>query len=238
MQNAAAVMKMQQPDWSGNQWRGETIQVWQMWDAAWLRCPGLRCETESKGTGRRNGRERERGEERRSKRWNKCVRFERQWAEHALKEMPLPPSLLPSYPVRKIKYTQIETHFLCTVSIQWSRLSVNHTELQTVKEKTGKKKSSREHVATTQATCAYCALHHLQAPSSLKNQQLYSPHDCMKERRFLVTGDKSEGIRLASKQLLNVTAGLAKSWNSRFDTIHELQTSNQHCLQITFTWVS
>lgn len=53
MQNAAAVMKMQQPDWSGNQWRGETIQVWQMWDAAWLRCPRLRCETESKGPRRK-----------------------------------------------------------------------------------------------------------------------------------------------------------------------------------------
>lgn len=30
-------------------------------------------------------------------RWKKCVRFERQWAEHALKEMPLPPPLPPRY---------------------------------------------------------------------------------------------------------------------------------------------
>lgn len=50
---------------------------------------------EESGEQNRNMVEREWGEERRSERWNKCVRFERQWAEHALKEMPLPPSLLP-----------------------------------------------------------------------------------------------------------------------------------------------
>lgn len=68
-------------------------------------------------------------------RWKKCVRFERQWAEHALKEMPLPPS--PPSPLRTTQYTHIERCFLCTVSIQLSRLPVNHSELETVEEGTG-----------------------------------------------------------------------------------------------------
>lgn len=105
---------------------------------------GLTCETENKGTGRKwrmeqkwggvgKGSEPKKGAEERGK---KCVRFERQWAEHALKEMPLPPSLPPS-PLRTTKYTRIERCFLCTVSIQLSRLPVNHRELETEKEGTG-----------------------------------------------------------------------------------------------------
>lgn len=82
------------------QWTGETIQVWQMWDPMPLRWPGLTCQTENKDAerkcqteqkGRGEGSEPKKGPE---ERWNKCVRFERQWAENALKETPLPPSTL------------------------------------------------------------------------------------------------------------------------------------------------
>lgn len=167
MQNAAAVMKMQQPDWSGESVKRRNNTSLAIVSRCVAQMPEIkmrdrkqRCgkkvanRTETWGMGGAGAGERERGEERRSERWNKCVRFERQWAEHALKETPLPPSLLHSFPVRTSKHARLETHFLCAVSIRAGFQWITPNRKRRRRGRVGKEKSSSEHVATTQETCA------------------------------------------------------------------------------------
>lgn len=161
-----------------------------------------RVEEES-GQQNRNMGEREWGEERRSERWNKCVRFERQWAEHALKEMPLPPSLPPC------THNQIHTNrntlpLHCQHSTEqafsqshWTANGKKREDRWTRRNPTGgMSQQHSEHVLTEPHT-TFMLLDHLRTGRS-----------SVKQRSFLVTEDKSEGVRIKSTQLLKVVEEL------------------------------
>lgn len=140
------------------------------------------------------------GGEGRSERWNKCVRFERQWAEHALKEMPLPPSLLPC------------THNQMHTNRNTLALHRQHSMEPAFSESNWTANGEREDGWTRRNQTGSMLQHH-------REHVLTEPHNtsmpldyfrtgsstvhttARKERSFLVTEDKSKGVRLASKEL-------------------------------------